>query len=378
VAGELVAKTRGWPKFESCILHIGTEKTGTTSLQTAFALNHSRLEENGYFVSRVLAPEESGDALKHGSLAAISMIDEKFDVDLRRNLHVTNVEQLNSNRRDIFIRFSEEVAKARRTCHTLVLSDEHCQSRLVSHEEVLNLKNFLDHFCENYKIVVYLRPQHELAISQYGMFVANGYYDIDMLPPFPPPPGYDKNTYTNRVYFDYQLLLDRWARVFGEEAIAARIYGPNSLRGGDVVNDFTSYLSLVDGPLELPRRRNSDVTARAQAFLTNFYRCCDAAGKSETAKIRARVRNAVRACFPGPGGTPARLEVVKFLDQFADSNEAVRARWFPERKALFEVNLEKYAEVPPTFTFTSDEVIGIFLEVLQKDQELTPGPRRKH
>jgi hypothetical protein len=392
VATELVRAGRRWPKFDTCILHIGTEKTGSTSLQSCLGLNRGRFEESGYFIPRTLAPHEK--MLKHSYLAAISMNDRKLWDDLRRQFQMFDREGLNRGRRNLFISFSEEVASAPQLCRTAILSDEHCHSRLDSSEEVQNLKDFLDHFFEKYRIVLYLRPQHELAISQYGMFIANGICDIDMLPPLPPPAGYDKRVYTRRAYFDYQALLDRWARVFGEDVLDPRIYGANELRGGDVVSDFTSALSLVNGPLVMTPRRNTDISARAQAFLINFYRCIadnersgfasirvtfrgrtsDALSEG-AAKLRERMRNATRACFPGSGGIPARAQVVMFLEQFANSNEAVRARWFPERQRLFEVDLDKYPESAPSVDFDPEEIMRIFSEVLLMDQNLRSSPR---
>jgi hypothetical protein len=369
-ATELLRAGRRWAKFETCILHIGTEKTGSTSLQSCFGLNRVAFEHSGYFIPRSLAPQANDGMLKHTFLAAISMSDDKFADDLRRRFHMIDAERLNQGRRDLFRSFSEEVAAAPNTCRTVILSDEHCHSRLSSPEEVQNLKDFLDRFCDNYRIALYLRPQHELAISQYGMFIANGYYDIDMLPLFPPPESYGKQVYTNSAYFDYRALLERWAEVFGDDALHPRIYAADALRGGDVVKDFTSDLALGNGQLEMPLRLNPDISAGAQAFLMAFYRCLDAKERVGAEMLRERVRNAVRACFPGSGATPARAEVTAFLDQFAQSNEIVRARWFPERPRLFDIDLDRYPEKPKALALNAQEIMGMLVEVLQMDQEM--------
>jgi hypothetical protein len=289
---------------------------------------------------------------------------------LRRQFHMSDADAIGQRRRELFVRFSEEIAAAPPTCRTLILSDEHCHSRLVSSEEVQNLKDLLDHFCRSYRIVLYLRPQHELAISQYGMFVANGIYDIDMLPRFPPPVGSRTRAYTNRDYFDYKALLERWAGVFGSDALRPRIYGVNELRDGDIVADFASELSMTSGQLIAPPRRNGDLSARAQALLGSFYRCLDIKQRAGAALLRERVRNAARACFPGSGGTTSKAEVTKFLEQFGQENESVRARWFPERQQLFEIDLDKYPEEAPRILLSQEDVMTMILEILLMDQEL--------
>lgn len=382
VATDLARKDTKWRKVQRCILHIGTEKTGSTSLQDCFGLNRRSFQSAGYFISQRLAPQGTEGMLKHSYLASISMTDEKYDDDLRRQFQMVDRESLARVRRRVFAEFAEEIAAAAIACRTAVLSDEHCHSRLMSLEEVQNLKDFLDHFFETYEIVVYLRPQHELAMSQYGMFVANGMYDIDMLPPLPPPADYDKRTYTNRAYFDYQELLHRWGEVFGERSLRPRIYASNELRGGDVVSDFVSELALVPADFPAPKRRNSNISARAQAFLISFYRCLGRQDLAGAAMLRERIRNATQTCFPGSGRVPNRGELAAFLAQFRASNEAVRAGWFPQRPQLFNVDMNDYPEenLSPA-DLGADEMMRMFCEVLLMDQELrfslTPDALRR-
>lgn len=382
VATELRRSGRQRWKFKMCILHIGTEKTGSTSLQTCLGLNRAIFADSGYFIPRSLAFPLDDTSPNHTHIAMISMNEEKFDDgDLRRQCQVLDRAGLNRFRRNLFASFSAEIAAAPEAYHTLLLSNEHCHSRLVTPEEVQNLRDFLDHFCEAYRVVVYLRPQHELAMSQYGMFVANGISNIDMFPPFPPPPDYKKVVYTSRTYFDYRALLDRWSQVFGEDALHPRIYAGEALRGGDVVNDFTSDLSLTCGNIVLPPRSNANTSARGQAFLIEFYRALGDVKRFGAAMLRERVRSAVVDCFPGPGRAPARGEVAAFLQNFEEDNEVVRSRWFPERRRLFEVDLEGYPEDGQTLTLSPEQMMGMFVELLLKDQEmrfrLTPEALRR-
>jgi hypothetical protein len=369
VAKNLYQSGRRWQKFETCILHIGTEKTGSTSLQTCFGLNRAAFADKGYFVPLSLASSSNFEVLNHIYLAVISRSDEEFSDDLRLALNILDRDALNRTRRDVFIKFSEEIATTSCGCHTVILSNEHCHSRLLTLEEVQKLKDFLDHFCESYKIVVYLRPQHELAMSQYGMLVANGIWDIDIFQPFPEPSGYNK-LYTPRAYFDYRALLERWSEVFGEDSLDPRIYPDGYFpQRGDVVADFVAALSLGGGELVSPPRSNTATSARAQAFLTNFYRYFGNTGQFGAIALHERVRDAALACLPGPGLTPDRSQVVAFLQEFAEGNEAIRLRWFPQRQRLFELNLETYPTVASPIMLSPKETEDIY-KMLMKDQEL--------
>jgi hypothetical protein len=370
VAAELRHSGREWRRFKACSLHIGTEKTGSTSLQSCFGLNLPLFEESGYFIPKSLARPVDDITLNHSHLAMISMNDERFDDDLRREGQVFDRDQLNQTRRDIFTRFSEEVAAASPTLHTIILSNEQCHSRLSTPEEVHNLKDFLDHFCETYSITVYLRPQHELAISQHGMFVSNGIYNIDTFPPFPPPAGYNRDIYTNRAYFDYKAMMDRWSQVFGTASLHPRIYAADTLRGGDVVSDFMADISLHGRNFQHPARSNTNIAPLGLALLNDFYRHFGESDRSGAPLLRERIRNAVRTCFPGSGATPGRAQVVAFLAQFEAGNETIRARWFPSRADLFNIDMGKFPEIAPTTTLTTAEFIEAFVKVLLEDQTL--------
>lgn len=370
LAARVVEERGAWRRFGKCVLHIGTEKTGSTSVQTFLGLNLSALKTNGLFVPTTLAPAANADLLKQDCLAAISMADDRFDDDLRHRAHISDGHSLDEYRQNVFLNFVQEVRNAPPSCDTLILSDEHCHSRLASTEEVQSLKAFLDHFCDSYTVVVYLRPQHELAISQYGMFVANGLTDGEMLPPLPPPPGYDRVIYTNLAYFDYRALLERWADSFGQDAVKPRIFTSGDLIGGDVVSDFANSLSLELGQYTIPSKRNTNISDRGQAFLIEFYRRLKDKPRFGSGLVRERMRNAVQRCFPGPGAKPVRAQVKAFLQQFEESNEAVRARWFPQRSVLFAVELNDFPETESPVSFTATELMDIFVDVLVKDQKL--------
>ena len=357
-------------RFRGCTLHIGTEKTGTTSLQAFLALNRQAFERAGYFTPLSLAPHSERGVLNHIHLATYAMDDARFNDDMRRSLGVHDADSLQRYREQVRSSLADEVATLDARCDVMILSSEHCHSRVIRPREIRRLKDLLDPYCDRYEIVVYLRPQHELAMSQYGMFVASGICDIDMFPPLPPPPGYGKLKYTNMLYFDYHDLLQRWSAVFGQDAVVPRLYDSQHLREQNIIDDFMHYIPMAGELLIRPEKRNTNISENAQKFLINLFSYIDDGKRAKADTVRKRVRAMLQACCPGHGIVPSRAAVAGFLEQFRHSNEQVRLRWFPEREELFEIDLSKFPETQTPMALSAAELYPIIVELLFADPKL--------
>jgi hypothetical protein len=134
------------------ILHIGTEKTGTTAIQGVLARSRAALLERGFAY-----PKSTGQGnhvqlafyAAEGRIARIAHLYERGGVSSACVVETYPAE------------LEAEVAALPGSVHTLLFSTEHCHSRL--HDEgVGRLKALLDRFCDDYRTVVYLRRQDEL------------------------------------------------------------------------------------------------------------------------------------------------------------------------------------------------------------------------
>src|ERR1041385_6005831 len=132
-------------------LHIGTEKTGTTAIQTFFRENRDALIERG-----VLYPQAGGPQ-NHTGLAAAAMKPETIN-SLRTLLGVMSTEQVEPYRQKFREALQAELSE-HSGCHTTVFSNEHCSSRLMSDEEVHWLRDFLVPLFDDIKVVCYIRSE---------------------------------------------------------------------------------------------------------------------------------------------------------------------------------------------------------------------------
>jgi hypothetical protein len=357
-------------RYEQCILHIGTEKTGSTSVQAMLANNRKVLSTAGFFFPESLCQTKEKDDGNHCHIAAMAMRDDAFDSDLRGQWGITDFESLEKYRVIQAQLFDKDIIENSGDCTRLLLSNEHCHSRLLTISEVASVKALLEPYCDEFKIVVYLRPQFELALSQYGMMVLNGYYDIEALPPLPYPADYSKRRYTNQLYFDYEQLLNRWGAVFGYEALDPRLYNSGGSARKNPTVDFLDILGLSEGELLYPGRENTNISGPAQEFLIKLYREFSARGLSPTDRWANPIRATMRKLHPGSGARPARAQVQAFQQGFDKSNEAVRSRWFADRERLFD---EDYAHYPETESSALDDKItfGLFADVMSATMKLT-------
>ncbi len=337
-------------RFKTCILHIGTEKTGTTSLQNFLGVNRDALLQAGVFVPASLSPYDL--AANHERLTTLALQDDKLKDDLRVAAQIRSPEQVQAHRTAVAQALREEVARlpANHQPHdtVLLLSNEHCQSRLVEIAEVVRLKTFLAEFVEQVKIVVYLRPQHELAVSLYDQALKGGYADISILPEF----SGRTALWVSHEYFDYNDLLQRWGEVFGRENIDVRIYAQPEMLNGSVIDDFMGKLDIDVSKLVFDKNSNVSMSVERQVALNAVNRLARAREQPLTPELRSSLIDSLQQSSRGSGLRPSRREAEAFYNSFSLSNEKVRAAFLPQRDALFTPDFSVYPDQQPHITET--------------------------
>lgn len=313
------------------VIHIGAEKTGTTTLQETFHLNRVRLSRNGIYY-----PQTPGRK-QHSQLAFYGMDND------RENLHTRNHSQLGSAHRDNWRKtfadtFDREISGAATSHDHLLISTELFHSQLVSTNEIERIKSLLDPWCSEYRIVFYMRRQDQLATSLYSTRLRTGGTAAALLP--------DSTECCH--YYDYRHVLDLWGGVFGLAAQLPRVFEKVRLQDQDLVTDFFSAARLrVDATtLQIPAYRNSALSRDAQTFLRRFNQCTEQLSLSSPQRHRRAARNMaayLEETCDGPPSLPSRAAARGFCEPYRKGNEAV-AREFFSRDSLFEDDFGMYPE----------------------------------
>jgi hypothetical protein len=233
--------------MKTIYLHIGTEKTATTSLQRFFCLNRSRLVEAGiwYPCSERL---DYFDRDAHFPLPA-SLFDDCPDF-VSPQKHADSEALFGTLVRDIQARKEPAV----------LLSSEHFSSRCSRSDRVRAIRRLLHGF--RVRVIVYVRPQRELLVSAYSTFLqSGGKKTLDEV-------ARGNWLKPQAIYFNYLRMLEPWWEAFGTESVVVRVFQPSRLVDRSVFGDVLSVLGIrAKDAFALPERLNTTISGEAAEFL---------------------------------------------------------------------------------------------------------------
>lgn len=320
------------------ILQIGTEKTGTTTLQRFFAVNRASLARAGYVYPRFCGEQN------HTGLAAYALHPAKADA-IREPFGVRTKEDVEPMRARMRAAARLELDAG---CDAIFCS-EHCHSRLSSTNEVAMLRDFLAPFFDEIKVCVYLRRQDHVAVSLYSTRLKSGDASASILP----------ESGGREQYYNYDRFLALWEDAFGAQNMHVRLFDRAELAGGSVVSDFLNHWGIVsDTFVDVP-----DINASLQPIAQEFMRRANvqfkALGSRSPAFGRGPLAARLEAAYSGKGARPARAAAEAFYDRFRESNEAVRRRYFADRPGLFDEDFSSYPEIEDSRDFSLDDFAAV-------------------
>lgn len=313
------------------ILHIGSHKTGSTSIQDFLSTNRENLQSNGIFYPRSLGRSNH----RRAALFCLSM---KRGANLFKKENVHSEEDRLALKKKIRRRFSREM-ESLRDIHTVVISCEHLHSRFHSNQAFVQLKELLgDHFTE-VTVVCYLRPPIDQISSLYTTAVRHECkLTID---------EFVERSMSNLPPLDHRRVVKSWAKHFGEENLNLRLFNDTKSLPNGVVSDFIGVLGLPEHDAwELPRRRNSSIDPTGQEIL-RLRNLVSSANEPWSRQFRDVVGRLVIENFSGKGAMPSLPVAKAFAEQLEESSRWVQERWFPQRQNAFATDWQEWPTSAP-------------------------------
>ena len=326
------------------IVHIGTEKTGTTSIQQYLYMNREKLSSAGYHF--VQSPGKTNNQ----ALPAYCISDEKFD-DFFRDRGITTLDERQRFKQSFIKEFEYELQSLPENIHTVLISSEHFHSRIRTEKEMDNVYELMSTYFDEIKIICYLREQIETCTSYYSTILKNG--DIESFRRFL------SRCNPKNPYFNYQIILEKWERFFGLDSLDVSLFAKDYFLNGNLLDDFTAKIdpSLLETLNQNVKIENMSLTRAGQVLLRAVNLVFPKLSElPQVADIRDQCKKLILRNMTGKCQQPDLKTWESSFKSFSDCNEEVRRKFFPHVKKLFADPVE----VEPT----ANVIDGKFSEAL--------------
>lgn len=349
--------------FKHCIIHIGTEKTGTSSIQQFLEHNKLSLVKEGVFYPSL------GGGGSQWELMAVAHPHPWNDVSLSRQLGIKVTEDLSTYKAQLTDDLDKQFSAVRR-CETLVVSSEHFHSRLQDVKSVARLKDFLDRWCRSYRIVVYFRRQDRVAVSFNSTRVKSGATN--------PKAGLPATIERIPRYYHYDRIFDDWARVFGRDAMTPVIYKDKRKCADWLLKSFCGVTGIrFDGKADVDDHNPSLNETGLRVLATINRILAEAGGESRDLNRRLAVR-LLSDRYNGKHYFATRGQAKRFQALFAGTNERLRQAAFPTRHTpLFDDDFDEYPETDLRPAIDDEEVMRLAHQTLVEVDQLEISDKPK-
>lgn len=359
-----------------CFLHIGTGKTGTTTIQDFLAANRRSLSKQG-----ILYPKSPGKR-RHVRVSFFARNDKR--VKAMNEWKRRGGGEPDTFREEFRAAFLKEIDNS--NAQTTILSDEALSA--LRDEEIARLKELLDACFNQVHVIIYLRRQDDYIASRYQQDIKKGR-------------TYTLDEYLRRLprgTYDYHAKCRRFARYFGKGQVLPRVFDRESFVGGSLLHDFASATGIPDSLVDLTIKnkqadgatdsddpeseRNRSLDARRTEFLRRMNFHFD---EIEDPRARNRYRRAVTLALvrrsDGPVLAPDDSTLDKIMEQFADSNAAVAKEYLGRKDGILFSSTRRQRETVSEIELDTEDMARISLElgfdIWERKQGRQRGKKKK-
>lgn len=320
----------------NCFLHIGTEKTATTTIQKFLDINRYKLIEKGFFYTKT-AGMTNNQAL---SVAAYNL-SRRDDFTKRHGLN--SDDELLIFQKQIIRNLTKEITKFKKNNFgsTIIFSSEHIQSRLTDVKELEKLREIIYNLgVTNITVVVYLRRPADIANSLYSTSLKSGNYEDEPLSP--------QNSYWNNVC-NHKNTIKKFSYIFGKSAIVPRLFDKNELINGSIIDDFLNVIGTsIDNQYYIPDNLNKGLSATGINLLKRLNKTIPMWVDNKPNPIRQNLVLYIEKHFSDSTYVMPRFLYEEYDLEFQESNDWVRDQYFSDKKNIFsnEIPKEATATIP--------------------------------
>ena len=306
-------------------VHLGTGKTGTTTLQYFVASNKELLKQKGILYSCV-------------------------NLDTNRHIYLSHIVHLytNDKKEDNFLKDSiknlKEELKQNSTTDFLFSSEDVLWWHKDVDKVALALKDFFTEVgFDDIRIILYIRSQEDLLLSLCSQETKNAD------PTYNAKESKPENSSRFQMY-EYKALAKAFMNTFGKENLILRLFDKNEFYKGDLIKDFLHIFNLdLDESFTLPPNQNEGLDLLGFELLDAINKHFDTYSWSPNGRS-AYIPFDIQGSFfnskdPALKFMPKKEIYKAYIEYFEESNEWVRKEFFPHKDRLFpKKDLSNYKE----------------------------------
>lgn len=304
-------------------LHIGTEKTGTTSIQAFLDKNRDELLNKGFCLL------SCGGVKNQRAIPAYCMDDAHYD-DFFKDRQIDTLEKKKEFRKELYDAYNKEMDSLDDSVHSVIITSEHFHSRLTSRDAIQRFKNLISGHFSEIVIICYIREQSALAASLYSTAIVAG-SQVDFS-------AFLSRCTPDKYYYNYQKLLGHWSAVFSSACFNIRIFSKDELYNNDLIEDFCvavdeNLLSFTDRELEIENESLSNMGIMIGRAINASLGRYEKNGKVN--QVRRHAIKVVSRFFNGHENNISIEQYKEIRELFRESNQEVNKKYFKDREELF-------------------------------------------
>lgn len=308
------------------IIHIGTEKTATTTIQNFVYKNRETLTDNkvGLF---------SGLQIPNNRRLANYCMESDLKVPVFQRLGIDTEEKLQNYQGEIRTRLENQVHRMKKEGISHVfLTSEHLHSRLLSKNSIARLKELVDPLFEKVTILAYFREQASTLISLYSTAIKVGTKTTIN--------QFAKRCRPDNIYFNHLDSMNMWAGIFGAENLRAKLFSSKEFCGEDIRKDVLMEIN-TNMPLDAFDYETEDLNPGfgpigmelGRIINTSFTETENEQGQ---AKLRENLVQILENYAVATNGKPHLPAAQNIYDQFNESNTLFAERYLNHKGNPFK------------------------------------------
>lgn len=329
--------------MKKIIVHIGTFKTGSTSLQHHLALNREVLLENNFYYGDYFENIKAHSNLGYGLLREALQENDVFEKyrDHPRFIHVAEdpedvIRRIAENSGNCNVIISHEALFAD-SYRTLIGLDAFVDFELMARINTYirrRLFGLLSNISNEIQVICYLRRQDLFIESQFNQLCKQPWYSGGQIHDF------DKFLEVQPVNLDYYSQLVEWEKIFGGNSIRIKVYDKKLMKKG-LIDDFYKDILGISETEKLKNIPRKDENLGLNPQIIMYMKMMNLEDKGIHEILQ---KYPTLSGYNQKEGFFDHRNRIKFLEKYDRINCQV-ARHFLNREKLFDDEIEQIPQI---------------------------------